>query len=108
MKLLWTADTMRVALDTCDEAAFLLHSGSMVDASRGQEAWKELFFQAKETFLKVPVAPTVGLEGAEVMLDQFNIGDSGYYSFDYSNAHIVVLNTSEDAEQCVSGSRSNG
>lgn len=97
------ADTMRVALDTCDEAAFLLHSGSMVDASRGQEAWKELFFQAKETFLKVPVAPTVGLEGAEVMLDQFNIGDSGYYSFDYSNAHIVVLNTSEDAEQCVSG-----
>lgn len=96
------ADTMRVALNTCKNAAFLLHSGSMIDAERGEEAWKELFFQAQNTFLSVPVIPTVGSEGADVMLDQFHVGEKGYYSFDYSNAHIAVLDTNEDTEQCVS------
>lgn len=96
------ADTMRVALNTCKNAAFLLHSGSMIDAERVEEAWKELFFQAQDTFLEVPVIPTVGSEGAGVMLDQFNVGEKGYYSFDYSNAHIAVLDTNEDTEQCVS------
>lgn len=96
------ADTMRVALSTCKNAAFLLHSGSMIDAKRGEDAWKELFFQAQNTFLEVPVIPTVGSEGAGVILDQFHVGEKGYYSFDYSNAHIAVLDTNEDTEQCVS------
>ena len=96
------ADTMKAALDTCQDAAFILHSGSMVDASRGEEAWKEFFFQAQDTFLSTLYAPTVGGEGTQNMVGQFNIGETGYYSFDYSNAHIVVLNTSENTEQCVS------
>lgn len=96
------ADTMKVALDTRQDASFILHSGSMVDASRGDEAWKELFFNAQDTFLSTLYAPAVGNEGTQTVTGQFNIGETGYYSFDYSNTHIAVLNTSENAEQCVS------
>ena len=96
------ADTMKVALNTCKNASFILHSGSMVDANRGQEAWEELFFNAQNSFLKVPVVPTAGSEGTDVMRSWFNVGEKGYYSFDYSNAHIAVLDTNENAEQCVS------
>lgn len=96
------ADTMKAALNTCKNASFILHSGSMADVSRGQGAWEELLFNAQDSFMKVPVVPTVGAEGADVMRSWFNIGEKGYYSFDYSNAHIAVLDTNEDAEQCIS------
>ncbi len=96
------ADTMKVALNTVSDASFILHSGSMVDAERGSAAWTEWFYQAQDTFMDTLLAPTVGDEGASVMSQQFNIDTKGYYSFDYSNAHIVVLNTSENESQCIS------
>lgn len=99
------ADTMQVALDTCEDAAFLIHSGNMVDASRGKTAWQELFFHAKDTFMKVPIVPTAGEDETKEMLEHFHVGNRGYYSFDYSNAHIVVLDTNEDAKQCVSNNQ---
>lgn len=96
------ADTMKVALNTCKNSSFILHSGSMVDANRGQEAWKELFFNAQDSFLKLPIVPTAGEEGTDELLANFNVGEKAYYSFDYSNAHIAVLDTNENEEQCIS------
>ena len=97
-----SAATMETALRTSKNASFILHSGSMVNAGRGEEAWQELFYQTQDSFLKTLILPTVGEEGTDAMLEQFNFGEKGYYSFDYSNAHIAVLDTSENASQCVS------
>lgn len=96
------ADTMKVALDTCKNADFILHSGSIADDGRGDEAWKEFFFQAQNTLLNIPIVPTAASGKAAAMANQFNTNEKGYYSFNHSNVHIAVLDTTEDEAQCIS------
>ncbi len=95
------ADTLSAASMMAPNAAFLLHSGDFVSSSRGEEGWKELLYFADPTLRKLPLVPTMGEEDGEGFLKHFNLS-SPYYSFDYGTAHFVILNSTEDAAQCLS------
>lgn len=95
------ADALKAASDMVPNAAFLLHSGDFVSSSRGEEGWKELLYFAEPALRKLPLVPTMGEEDGEGFLKHFNLS-SPYYSFDYGKAHFVILNSTEDAQQCLS------
>ena len=94
-----TARNIAGAVYASRDAGFILHSGDVASDAEGESAWQDLLLQAQDSLLSIPVAPTVGDKDAEGMLDHFNL-DNTYYSFDYNNAHIIVLdtNTLDDAQ----------
>ncbi|MBR6514434.1 MAG: DUF2341 domain-containing protein [Clostridia bacterium] len=80
------------ALYASSDADFILHSGDMVDDARGEEGWQDLIYQAQDSLLSKPMVVTLGEKDKDGVLDHFNL-DNTYYSFDYANAHIIVLDT---------------
>ena len=100
------AISMASALQAAPDAAFLLHSGDFVSAGRGEEGWQDLLFQSADLLLDLPLAPTAGDEDGEGFADHFYVSRAAegkdYYSFDYANAHFAVLDTNDDAVQCLS------
>ncbi len=80
------------ALYANSDVDFILHSGDMVADTRGEEGWQDLIYQAQASLLAKPVVPTLGEKDKTGVLDHFNL-DNTYYSFDYANAHIIVLDT---------------
>ncbi len=84
-------DTLTAARNMVPHASFLLHTGDFVTGSRGAEGWKEFLFCASDSLYKLPLVPTKGEEDT-AFADYFNLKNS-YYSFDYGNAHIIVLDS---------------
>ena len=80
------------ALYANSDADFILHSGDMVDDARGEEGWQDLIYQAQGSLLSKPIVPTLGEKDKDGILRHFNL-DNTYYSFDYADAHIIVLDT---------------
>ena len=97
------ADTLTVARNMVPGASFLLHTGDFVDGSRGADAWKEFLFCASDSLYTLPLVPTKGEEDS-ALTEYFKL-DESYYSFDYGNAHIIVLDTTEDAYQGLSATQ---
>ena len=61
-------------------------------------------YQASGSLLSMPLVPTPGEEDEEDeegFLNHFNLNNT-YYSFDYANAHFIVLDTNDDETQCLS------
>lgn len=87
-----TALNIAGALYANSDADFILHSGDMVNDIRGEEGWQDFIYQAQKSLLKKPVVVTLGEKDKEGVKDHFNL-DTTYYSFDYANAHIIVLDT---------------
>lgn len=94
------ADTLTVARTMVPHGSFILHSGDFVTESRGAEAWREFLFCASDSLYTMPMVPTKGEEDS-AFADYFNLKNT-YYSFDYGNAHIIVLDTTEDTAQALS------
>ena len=84
-------DTLTAARSMVPHAAFLLHTGDFVTGSRGAEGWKEFLFCASDSLYKLPLVPTKGEEDT-AFAEYFYLKNS-YYSFDYGNAHMIVLDT---------------
>ncbi len=94
------ADSLTVARTMVPDASFILHSGDFVSESRGAAGWQEFLFCAADSLYSMPLVPTKG-EADSAFFDYFN-ADNSYYSFDYGNAHIIVLDTTEDDTQGLS------
>ena len=87
-------------------AAFALQGGDIVESGISTEQWAMFLNGATDTFSRIPFMPTNGnhesnfLSGKpELYLDTFTLPQNGpegfeeeFYSFDYGNAHITVLN----------------
>ncbi|MBE6573773.1 MAG: DUF2341 domain-containing protein, partial [Ruminococcaceae bacterium] len=95
-----TAFDLEAAQKIVPHADFMLHTGDFTDGTRGVEGWQELLYNTTDTFLSMPIVPVKGEKDTE-FFNYFNVNNN-YYSFDYGAAHIIVLDTSENSEKCIS------
>lgn len=76
---------------------FVLHTGDLVSDGRVWSQWGEQFFNPARHYLgRAPIWPARGNHEADAVLYRrlFVLPDRElYYSFDYGNAHFVVLDT---------------
>lgn len=97
---------LRDAVEMYPQTAFIAHTGDFVDHGDGFLQWKWGFNTASDSLLNTPIMPTAGNHEAygSYPLDNYfrfsketapiQFTDTGvFYSYDYNNAHIIVLNT---------------
>ncbi|WP_422397613.1 metallophosphoesterase [Sporosarcina psychrophila] len=104
-----SSQTISKALDTVPNAEFIVHNGDLVDDGVKEEQWDWLLGHSQESLLNTTFAPSAGNHEDEnfAFIDHFNFDTpensatetGAYYSYDYSNAHFVVLNSNEDSEK---------
>ncbi len=104
-----SSQTIAKALDTVPNAEFLMHNGDIVDNGVKEEQWNWLLGHSQKSLLNTTVAPSAGNHEDEdyAFIDHFNLDvpknsatkTGAYYSYDYSDAHFVVLNSNEDSEK---------
>lgn len=85
--------------------AFALLGGDMVNSSRKMKDWNLFLSNASPVFSHIPMMTTIGNHEtsvkADIYLKAFALPENGpdgvreeFYSFDYADCHIAVLNTS--------------
>jgi len=104
-----SAETISKAMETVPNAEFIVHNGDLVDDGVEEEQWDWLFGHSQESLLNTTFAPSAGNHEDEdyAFIEHFNLDapenseteTGAYYSYDYSNAHFVVLNSNEDSEK---------
>jgi len=103
------ADTLKLAQLAIKNSKFILHGGDHVESGGKEEQWDLFIEKSKNTFLSTTFVPTAGNheKTSNSFINHFDLKvekDSdtrtgSYYSFDYSNAHFVILNTNEDSDE---------
>ncbi|HSK68820.1 MAG TPA: metallophosphoesterase family protein [Candidatus Limnocylindria bacterium] len=101
------AGVMAAAAQAVPEAAFILHSGDVVDNAGREQEWGWFADAAEGTLLRLPVMAAPGNHDADSMafIDHFNLSPGAgsdmetgvHYSFDYGSSHFMVLNTNDDS-----------
>ncbi|AJE50895.1 purple acid phosphatase family protein [Paenibacillus polymyxa] len=104
-----SSQTLEKALQTVNNAQFVVHNGDIVDTGTKEEQWNWLLGHSQKSLLNTTIVPSAGNHEDEnyAFYDHFNINQpagsatktGAYYSFDYSNAHFIVLNSNEDSEK---------
>ncbi len=88
------------------EPALVIHNGDLVNTGWVAKQWDRLFFDpARRLMHAVPLYPVMGNHemGAQLFLDYFSLpGNERWYSFDFGNAHFVVLES--DVDRMLDGS----
>ena len=80
---------------------FALLGGDLVDDSNNSIEWQQFFGAATPVFKQIPIMPATGNhDDTPLFWDSFALPRNGpegleekFYSFDYGNCHIVVLNS---------------
>ncbi|MGV2788252.1 phosphohydrolase, partial [Clostridium perfringens] len=96
------------ALATVPEAQFVVHNGDIVDKGVKEEQWNWLLGHSQESLIHTTLVPSAGNHEDEnyAFNEHFKLQQpdnsatetGAYYSYDYSNAHFVVLNSNEDSD----------
>ena len=99
------ADTVASAYEMYPDAAFIMHTGDQVDSGTNFKQWNWSLNCASENLMNSVLMPTTGNheKSNASVTDNFMISnipeqtlETGvYYSFDYNNAHFMVLNTND-------------
>ncbi len=103
------ANLVDTAFTMYPNAAFLMHTGDHVDHGDNFKQWKWLFNSASANLMSSVLMPTAGNHenhGEYSLDDNFilsNVPEQDtmtgvYYSFDYNNAHFIVLNSNDDED----------
>lgn len=110
------ADTLENALNTAEDADFVLHTGDVVETAEVEDEWVDLFEQSRKSFMSAPMAVSAGNHDeytldydAEPLPEKFNehinvpvtndsIEGGSYYSYDYNGVHFISLNTNDNKE----------
>ncbi len=105
------ANLLRVAEKEVPDMKFLLSTGDQVDMGSNLKLWTFFANNASDTLMSTPLMPTAGnhesMSGSEFALDQNFVlptapeqdrTEGVYYSFDYNNIHVAVLNTNNLSE----------
>lgn len=109
------ADTLHQAQKKAPEADFILHTGDIVEIAEAEDEWVDLMSQSQKYLLSMSLVPVpgnhdeYGLNKGKLFPKKFNehfnvesagkIDGGSYYSFDYNNAHFIVLNTNDNKNQ---------
>jgi predicted phosphodiesterase len=76
---------------------FVIHNGDLVDNGKVYKQWEKLFFTpARKMMSQIPLFPSLGNHEnhAKHYYDFFSLpNNERWYSFDYGNAHFVVLDS---------------
>ncbi|KKO54132.1 phosphodiester glycosidase family protein [Paenibacillus sp. DMB20] len=107
---LW-GNTVRKAVNEHPDAEFIVQAGDMVDKGFNEQEWNYWFKEAQDAFLNTTLVGAIGnhevmgTKGNSDFLAHFNQPGNGLpslkgssFSFDYKNAHIVVLNSEYEYE----------
>lgn len=104
-----SSQTLAKALTTVPDAQFIVHNGDIVDTGTDETQWDWLLGHSETSLLNTTIVPSAGNheDEANAFYEHFNIQEApgsatetgAYYSYDYSNAHFVVLNSNEDSEE---------
>ena len=104
-----SAETFAKASKTVEDSAFILGNGDIVDTGSKEDQWGWVLDHSKETLMNTTFASSAGNhdEDKNSFIEHFNVktpeGSStetgAYYSYDYENAHFIILNTNEDSEE---------
>ena len=101
-----SASVVREAFRVMPDAKFLVNAGDFVNDCTNEE-WDWFFEKCADTTMHTTMAPAAGNHEGNLKWgwfnNMFNLDTSAgwnhvtgvYYSFDYSNAHIAVLNTND-------------
>ncbi|WP_010233066.1 purple acid phosphatase family protein [Clostridium arbusti] len=105
---LLAASTFKKALNTVPNSKFLALNGDIVDDGSIEYEWDWLFNNIGQGFLNTTIAPIAGNHDNKsgAFVDHFNLSAAPgsdtttgvYYSYDYSNAHFVMLNNNENTK----------
>lgn len=111
------ADTLEHAMQQVPDAAFALHTGDFVETAQVEDEWVDNLDLSRAANLHLPHVYTPGNhdeynigylgevdpvdetafnEHANVPVTNGKVDGGSYYSFDYSGAHFVVLNTNDN------------
>ena len=81
---------------------FVLHVGDMVNRGNIYKQWEKLFFSPARRLMRYkPLFPVLGNheDHAQLYFDLFSLPDNEqWYSFDYGNAHFIILESDSLAE----------
>lgn len=99
-------NVMDKAFELYPKTKLVLHTGDMVDNPKNVNQYGWLFNTAKEQIMNTYLMPVTGNHedfAENAITDKFTISDypeqdtttGVYYSFDYNNAHFMILNTNE-------------
>lgn len=88
--------------DDNPQLEFALLGGDLTDSDNDFTEWEEFLGAASSVFSRIPMMPAIGNHDGEMFLGFFALPDNGpqglygncFYSFDYGDAHFVVLDTS--------------
>ncbi|NLB53945.1 MAG: metallophosphoesterase family protein [Syntrophomonadaceae bacterium] len=88
--------------DENPQIKFALLGGDLTDSDNDFTEWEEFLGAASSVFSRIPMMPAIGNHDGEMFLEFFALPDNGpqglfsscFYSFDYGDAHFVVLDTS--------------
>ena len=110
------ANTLEKAMEVAPDANFALHTGDFVETAAVEDEWVDNLNASREANIKLPHAYTPGNhdeynlrweegvhetafnEHTNVPVSNDKIDGGSYYSFDYSGAHFVVMNTNDNKE----------
>lgn len=102
---LLAVNTFEAAVETVPDASFIVVNGDLVDTGSNENEWDWLFNNMSDVMLNFTIAPIAGNHEKEPdsFFNHFNLipaedsetSTGVYYSFDYSNAHFVMMNTNE-------------
>lgn len=97
------ANTVKTAYNMFPDSDFLLSSGDQVDKGTNFKQWNWLFNTASDNIMSTAFAPTAGNhEKSDYSLTDHMLLDNlpnqstetgVYYSYDYNNVHVIVLNS---------------
>lgn len=98
------ADVLEVAFDAYPDASFVLSTGDLVDHGDNNKLWQYMFDCGADSLMNTYLMPVTGNHegfGTNATANYFvlpgvpeqDTSTGVYYSFDYNNVHIAVLNT---------------
>lgn len=110
------ADTLANALETAEDADFVLHTGDVVEVAEVEDEWMDLFEKSRESFMSTAMAvvpgnhdefklhsyddalPEIFNEHVNVPVTNDKVDGGSYYSYDYNGVHFITLNTNDNKE----------
>ncbi|WP_193726926.1 S-layer homology domain-containing protein [Paenibacillus guangzhouensis] len=103
-----SAETLAKSMATVPDVKFVLHNGDIVDTGTKEEQWNWLLGHSQSSLNNITIVPAAGNHEDKnyAFIDHFNLQEApgsdtktgAYYSYDYSNAHFIILNTNENSD----------
>jgi phosphodiesterase/alkaline phosphatase D-like protein len=104
-----SAETIEKAIATIPDATFFHINGDIVDKGTTEQQWDWLLGHSQKSLNHITIVPSAGNheDKNNAFYEHFNVKEApnsdtktgAYYSYDYSNAHFIILNTNEDSDE---------